>query len=62
MKVKRLTKILFYSDDDVEIYIEDLVEKDAKYNIEFIEKKESIYTDVYGKNQSLKILLKEKRK
>ena len=59
MKVKRLKKILFYSDDDAEIYIEDFVEKDVKYNIEFIEKKESIYTDGYGKFESLKILLKK---
>jgi DNA replication protein DnaC len=35
---------------------------DELETLEFIEKKESIYTDVYGKNQILKILLKEKRK
>ena len=62
MKVKRLKKILSGLNDDTEIYIGDFPYKGKEYDIEYIEKKESVYAKGYNKSRSLNILLKEKRK
>ena len=62
MKVGRLLKILEDFNKEDEVVLRDILAYKGKYTIEFINKKEVLYHNGYGKFANCEILLMNRKK